>query len=126
LRVEKPRGEPIGKISAACAQLSRARALQEQLQQRCSDRGTKNKIVSLVPLPRLVCQQCQTELQRRREEGPMRSLFVTMDPNVTGAAAAASTLAERGSAAERALPRSGVGVRIDGCGYFLSPPHGKP
>jgi hypothetical protein len=52
----------------------------------------------------------------------MRSLFVTMDPNVTGAAAAASTLAERGSAAERALPRSGVGVRIisTAAGIFLA------
>jgi hypothetical protein len=49
----------MGKISAACAQLSLARSLHERLQQRCSDRGTKDKTVSLVPLPRFVCQQCQ-------------------------------------------------------------------
>ena len=56
----------------------------------------------------------------------MRSLFVTMDPNITGAAAAASTLAERGSAVERASIGCGCQNYIDGCGYFLSPPHGKP
>jgi hypothetical protein len=52
----------------------------------------------------------------------MSSLFVAMGPNVTGAAAAASTLTERGSADEHASPRSGVGVRIisTAAGIFLA------